>query len=84
VEIRVTECLTTTEYVPTNAELRKMAEESKAVPRMVYRRMNFPDGGPAEYAGTNSHDLASCEKTQKGDGVSGVLRCCMAERGFSG
>jgi hypothetical protein len=55
VEVRVTDGVTTTEYVPTNAELRKMGAESEAVPQMVYRRMNFPDGVPVEYAWTNSH-----------------------------
>ena len=65
--IRVTDSVTTTEYVPTNAELRKMGEESEAVPQMVYRRMNFPDGVPVEYKWTNSHEVESCEKTLKGE-----------------
>ena len=66
-EIRVTDGVTSTEYVPTNAELRKMGEESEAVPQMVYRRMNFPDGVPVEYKWTNSHEVESCEKTLKGE-----------------
>ena len=34
VGIRVTEGVATTEYMPSNAELRKMGRESEAVPQM--------------------------------------------------
>jgi len=37
---------------------------SEAVPQMVYRRMNFPDGVPVECKWTNSHEV---KKTQKGE-----------------
>ncbi len=33
---------------------------------MVYRRLNFPDGVPPEYAWTNLHDPKQCEKTLGG------------------
>lgn len=29
------------EYLPTNAELRKIGENSETMPQRVYRRMNF-------------------------------------------
>ncbi len=70
-EIRVTDGVTTTEFIPSNEELleeiAKAVDGGDAEPEMVYRRMNFPDGVPAEYAWTNSHEVASCEKTQKGE-----------------
>jgi hypothetical protein len=54
VEIRVTEGVTTTEYVPTNAELRKMAEESEAVPPMVSEKEDKMPGGHAEPTGVGN------------------------------
>ena len=74
-EIRVTDGVTTTEYIPTNAELRKMGAESAAVPQMVYRRMNFPDGVPVEeYGWTNVHDMEACELKAQGKWCEGCAR----------
>ncbi len=81
VEVRVTEGVTTTEYVPGNAELLKQGEESEAVPQMVYRRLNFPDGVPPEYAWTNLHEPAKCEKTAAGEWCA---LCSVKERGGHG
>ncbi len=69
-EVRITEGVTTTAYVPENAELldeiKEAMEKGEAEPEMVYRRMNFPDGVPSEYAWTNLHDPGQCEKTLAG------------------
>ena len=56
-EGRVVDGVTTTLHAPTNEELREKAlasEENGVTPQMVYRRMNFPDGVPPEYAWTKS------------------------------
>jgi hypothetical protein len=62
-EITVTDGITTTEYIPTNEELLEELKKEGIVPKLVYRRMNFPNGIPPEYAWTNSHDPKSCPKT---------------------
>jgi len=67
-EVTITDGLTTTTYIPTNEELveeiEKAVEDGEAEPKMVYRRMNFPDGVPPEYAWTNLHRPEHCELTQ--------------------
>ncbi len=69
-EIRVTDGVTTTEFIPSNEELleeiAKAVDGGDAEPEMVYRRMNFPDGVPAEYAWTNSHEMASARRRKRG------------------
>ncbi len=84
VEARVTEGVTTTVYVPTNEEMREKArasEENGVTPQMVYRRMNFPDSVPPEYAWTNRHDPTQCEKTAAG---AFCPLCAVDERGGCG
>ena len=84
VEVHVTDGVTTTEYVPSNAELLKQGEESAVsgnVPQMVYRRLNFPDGVPPEYAWTNLHEPDKCEETQAGRWCA---LCSVQERGGCG
>ncbi|MBV9406979.1 MAG: hypothetical protein JO211_16645 [Acidobacteriaceae bacterium] len=58
VEIRITDGVVTTELFPPNAELRKKGEEMNPPPQLVYRRLNFPDGVPAEYDWTNPSETA--------------------------
>jgi hypothetical protein len=65
-EITVTDGITKTEYVPTSEELLEELEKEGRVPQMIYRRMNFPDGVPPEYAWTNLHDVTICPLTQAG------------------
>ncbi len=84
VEGRVVDGVTTTLYVPTNDELREQAaasQENGVMPQMVYRRMNFPNGVPPEYAWTNLHDPTQCEKT-----AAGLFcpLCAVDERGGCG
>lgn len=81
VEVRVTDGVTTTQYVPSNAELLKQGEESENVPCMVYRRLNFPDGVPPEYGWTNLHDPERCEKRAAGEWCP---LCSVKERGGCG
>ncbi len=81
VEVRVTDGVTTTEYVPDNSELLKQGEESEAVPQMVYRRLNFPDGVPPEYSWTNLHEPERCEETRAGRWCA---LCSVKERGGCG
>ena len=84
VEVHVTDGVTTSEYVPSNAELLKQGEESAVsgnVPQMVYRRLNFPDGVPPEYAWTNLHEPDKCEETQAGRWCA---LCSVKERGGCG
>jgi hypothetical protein len=84
-EVTITDGLTTTTYIPTNEELLEeietAIEEGEAEPQMVYRRMNFPDGVPPEYAWTNLHQPEHCEQTRSG--VWCPL-CQVAERGGHG
>jgi hypothetical protein len=56
-------------------------EKGEAEPQMVYRRMNFPDGVPAEYGWTNLHRKEQCETTQAGGWCA---RCQVDERGGCG
>jgi len=84
VEVHVTDGVTTTEYVPSNAALLKQGEESAEsgqVPRMVYRRLNFPDGVPVEYGWTNLHEPERCEETRAGRWCA---LCSVKERGGCG
>jgi predicted O-linked N-acetylglucosamine transferase (SPINDLY family) len=85
-EIRVTEGVTTTEFIPSNEELleeiAKAVEGGEEEPEMVYRRMNFPEGVPPEYAWTNSHDVASCELTLAGQWCEGCARFLHAGAGI--
>ncbi len=46
-EITVTDGVTTTEYIPTNEELLEELKKEGVIPKMVYRRMNFPERNPA-------------------------------------
>jgi hypothetical protein len=77
-EIRVTDGITTTEFVPSNEELlqqiAKKIDQGEEEPKMVYRRMNFPDGVPPEYAWTNLHDIKACELTAAGKWCEGCAR----------
>jgi hypothetical protein len=66
-EITVADGVTTTEYIPTNEELLEELKKEGIVPKLVYRRMNFPNGIPPEYAWSNSHDPKACPKTQAGE-----------------
>jgi hypothetical protein len=85
-EIRVTEGVTTTEFIPGNDELleeiAKAVEQGDDEPEMVYRRMNFPDGVPPEYAWTNSHDVASCELNAQGKWCEECARFLHAAAGI--
>jgi len=84
-EVTVTDGLTRTEYFPSNAELirenQAAVEKGEAVPQMVYRRMNFPDGVPPEYAWTNLHRAETCEQAQAGEWCA---LCQVRERGGHG
>jgi hypothetical protein len=84
-EVTVTDGVTRTEYVPSNDELirenQAAVDKGDAVPRMVYRRMNFPDGVPAEYAWTNLHENETCELAQAGEWCA---LCQVRERGGHG
>ncbi len=66
-EITATDGLTKTEYIPTNEELLEELKKEGVIPKMVYRRMNFPNGIPPEYTWTNSHDPKTCPKTLAGE-----------------
>ncbi len=81
VEITITEGLTKTAYVPTNEELLEELEKAQLEPKMVYRRLNFPDGVPPEYAWTNLHDPKTCETTRAGHWCP---LCSVHERGGHG
>ena len=78
VEVRVTEGVTTTEFIPSNEELlkeiAKKIDQGEDEPAMVYRRMNFPDGVPPEYGWTNLHDMATCELNAAGKWCEGCAR----------
>jgi len=84
-EVTITDGLTTTTYIPTNEdlveEIEKAVEDGEAEPQMVYRRMNFPDGVPPEYAWTNLHRPEFCEKTQSNQWCP---LCQVAARGGHG
>ena len=77
-EVRVTDGVTTTEFIPSNEELlqeiAKKMDQGEDEPAMVYRRMNFPDGVPPEYGWTNAHDMAACELTAAGKWCEGCAR----------
>jgi hypothetical protein len=49
VEIRVKDGQTTTELFPPNDELIRLGRKMDPPPELVYRRLHFPDGVPAEY-----------------------------------
>jgi hypothetical protein len=84
-EVTITDGLTTTTYIPTNEELleeiEKAVDNGEAEPQMVYRRMNFPDGIPPEYAWTNEHRPEHCELTQTNQWCP---LCQVSERGGHG
>ncbi len=84
VEVRITDGVTTTDYIPSNAELLQQgegSEESGQAPQMVYRRMNFPDGVPSEYGWTNLHEPDKCEEAKAGRWCA---LCSVKERGGHG
>ena len=66
VEVTVTEGITKTDYIPTNEELLEELRKKEITPKLVYRRLYFPDGIPPEYRWTNVHDVETCELTQAG------------------
>ncbi|HEY3935798.1 MAG TPA: hypothetical protein VGL97_00080 [Bryobacteraceae bacterium] len=49
VEIGVSEGKTVTALYPSNAEMLEQLEEMDPAPELVYRRLNFREGVPAEY-----------------------------------
>lgn len=50
IEVRVTDSKTVTTLYPSNQELIRYGQEMLPPPEIVVRRINFPDGIPAEYA----------------------------------
>jgi len=81
VEVTITDGITRTDYVPTNEELLEELEKQQIEPKMVYRRLNFPDGLPPEYAWTNRHDPKTCETAKNGHWCP---LCSVHERGGAG
>lgn len=81
IEVTITDGVTKTEYVPTNEQLLEELEKEQIEPKMVYRRLNFPDGVPPEYAWTNLHDPKTCETTRNGHWCP---LCSVQERGGHG
>jgi len=81
VEVTITDGVTKTAYVPTNEELLEDLEKQQIEPKMVYRRLNFPDGLPPEYAWTNLHDPKTCETAKNGHWCP---LCSVHERGGAG
>jgi hypothetical protein len=64
VEVRKIENKVVTEFFPSNEELRQQIEESDPKPALVYRRLFFPDGVPAQYQWT---------RPRKGQATNGGL-----------
>lgn len=50
IEVEVENGRAVTKLYPSNEELKKKAEAMEDKPDLVYRRMNFPQGVPPEYA----------------------------------
>ncbi len=80
-EVRIVDGVTTTYYIPSNDDLIEELEKKEVEPKMVYRRLNFPDGLPPEYAWTNLHRPETCELGQAGRWCP---KCIVKERGGQG
>jgi hypothetical protein len=53
VEVRRIDNKVVTQFFPPNDELEQMIAEAEPKPALVYRRLFFPDGVPAQYQWTN-------------------------------
>jgi hypothetical protein len=64
VEVRRIDNKVVTQFFPPNDELEQMINEAEPKPTLVYRRLFFPDGVPAQYQWT---------RPRKGQGTNGGL-----------
>jgi hypothetical protein len=52
VEVQAVDGEVVTQFYPSNEELEQMIEGDEPKPTLVYRRLSFPDGVPAQYQWT--------------------------------
>lgn len=61
VEVQIEDGKTVTRLYPSNEDLIKKGQAMEQVPDLVYRRLNFPQGIPAEYRWTANPDAQQVE-----------------------